>query len=69
MPSLKFARWHFDGYAVAEVRALALDGKCLRTKCDKDHDFGYEMLKRLADVFQSRMEATRLQLLDVYGSR
>jgi hypothetical protein len=27
------------------------------------------MLKRLADVFQSRMEATRLQLLDVYGSR
>jgi len=62
-------RWHFDGCAVSDVSALALDGKCLRTKCDKDHDFGYEMLKRLANVFQSRMEATRLQLLDVYGTR
>ena len=62
-------RWHFDACAVAEVRALALDGKCLRTKCNKDHDFGYEMLSRLSNIFQSRMEATRLQLLDVYGSR
>jgi CRP/FNR family cyclic AMP-dependent transcriptional regulator len=61
-------RWHFGGVAVTEVRAIALDGKCLRTKCEKDHDFGYEMLKRLAQVMQRRLEATRLQLIDVYGT-
>jgi CRP-like cAMP-binding protein len=60
-------RWHFSGCAVTEVRAVALDGKCLRTKCENDHDFGYEMLKRMSQTMERRLEATRLQLLDVYG--
>ena len=60
-------RWHFSACAVAEVRALALDGECLRNKCEKDHDFGYEMLKRLAQVMERRVDATRMQLLDLYG--
>jgi len=61
-------RWHFTGVAVTDVRGLALDGKCLRTKSENDHDFGYEMLKRLALVMERRLEATRLQIIDVYGS-
>jgi CRP-like cAMP-binding protein len=60
-------RWHFDARAVTLVRALALDGKCLRTKCEEDHDLGYEFLKRFAQIIVQRLEATRLQLLDVYG--
>jgi CRP/FNR family transcriptional regulator, cyclic AMP receptor protein len=60
-------RWHFDACVVDNARVLALDGKCLRKKCETDHDFGYEMLKRLTQVLQRRVEATRLQLLDVYG--
>ncbi|HUI64485.1 MAG TPA: cyclic nucleotide-binding domain-containing protein [Bacteroidota bacterium] len=61
-------RWHFSACAVAEVRAVALDGECLRNKCESDHDFGYEMMKRLAQVMERRLEATRLQLLDLYGT-
>jgi CRP/FNR family cyclic AMP-dependent transcriptional regulator len=61
-------RWHFDACTVDDVRAFALDGKCLRTKCDSDHDLGYEMFNRLAQVLQNRLQATTLQLLDVYGS-
>ena len=61
-------RWHFSGVAVADVRALALDGECLRKKCENDHDFGYEMLKRLSQVMERRLEATRLQLVDLYGT-
>jgi CRP/FNR family cyclic AMP-dependent transcriptional regulator len=60
-------RWHFSGVAVTEVRAIALDGKCLRTKCENDPAFGYEMLKRLSQVMERRLEATQRQLLDVYG--
>jgi CRP/FNR family cyclic AMP-dependent transcriptional regulator len=59
-------RWHFSGCAVTDVRAVALDGECLRTKCDNDHDFGYEIMERLANVMERRLEATRLQLLDLY---
>jgi CRP/FNR family cyclic AMP-dependent transcriptional regulator len=61
-------RWHFSGLAVADVMAIALDGDCLRMKCEKDHDFGFEMLRRLSQVMERRLEATRLQLMDVYGT-
>ncbi len=61
-------RWHFSGVAVADVRAIALDGECLRNKCENDHDLGYEMLKRLSQIMERRLEATRLQLLDLYGT-
>ena len=60
-------RWHFDAIAVEDIRAFALDGKCLRTKCDKDHDLGYELYKRFTQVLENRIKATRLQLLDLYG--
>jgi len=59
--------WHFDVRAVELVRAIALDGKCLRDKCEKDHDLGYELMKRFTLIIAERLEATRLQLMDVYG--
>ena len=59
-------RWGFDGRAIGQVRALALDGTCLRGKCEEDHDLGYEMMKRFARVMVERLAATRLQLMDLY---
>ena len=60
--------WHFDARAIGLVRAIALDGKCLREKCELNHDLGYELLKRFAYIVGQRLDATRLQLLDVYGT-
>lgn len=59
-------RWHFDAFAIEEVHAFALDATCLRKKCNIDHDFGYEMLRRFIEVLEKRLEATRFQLLDIY---
>ena len=59
--------WKFHAHAVHETRAIALDGKCLRTKCEQNHDLGYEVLKRFAQIMERRLEATRMQLLDVYA--
>ena len=61
--------WHFDAKAIELTRMIALDGKCLRAKCENDHDLGYELLKRFADIMTKRLESTRLQLLDIYGDR
>ena len=58
--------YRFSARADEDTRAIALDGKCLRGKCDENHEFGYELLKRLVNVFTERLEATRLQLLNVY---
>jgi CRP/FNR family cyclic AMP-dependent transcriptional regulator len=60
-------KWHFDARAVELTRALVLDGRCLRGKCEEDHDLGYEIMKRFALIIAERLEATRLQLLDIYG--
>jgi CRP-like cAMP-binding protein len=59
-------RWHFDARALEATRAIALDGVCLRQKCEADHDLGYELTKRFLYQVHQRLERSRLQLLDVY---
>ncbi len=61
-------KWHFDARAVGLVGALAFDGACLRGKCEGDHDLGYELHRRFEAVLIDRLQATRLRLLDLYGS-
>lgn len=61
-------RWHFGARALRQTRAFAFDGKCLRAKCEENHDLGYEILKRFTDIISERLDSTRLQLLDFYGA-
>ncbi|MBZ5689531.1 MAG: cyclic nucleotide-binding domain-containing protein [Acidobacteriia bacterium] len=61
--------WKFNAHAKTNLHVIALDGRCLRTKCEENHDLGYELLKRFALIIERRLEATRFQLLDVYGGR
>jgi CRP/FNR family cyclic AMP-dependent transcriptional regulator len=60
-------RWHSDARAVEPTRAIALDGACLRRKCDETPRMGYELMKRFARVLDESLQASRLQLLDLYG--
>jgi CRP-like cAMP-binding protein len=60
-------RWHFDGRATMPTGVIAFDGACLRGKCDADHELGYQLMRRFAATVVERLQATRLQLLDVYG--
>jgi len=60
-------RWEFDGRARGDVALIRFDGACLRGKCDTDHELGYELMRRFAQVIIARLQSTRLRLLDVYG--
>lgn len=59
--------WFFDARALTATRALAVDGKCLRAKCDEDPKLGYELMKRFSIILHARMQAARLQIMDIYG--
>ncbi len=59
--------YRFSAKALEPTRVITLDGKCLREKCEKNSDLGYELLKRLVSVFVQRLEAARLQLIDIYN--
>jgi CRP-like cAMP-binding protein len=61
-------RWTYDVRAVEDTRAIAINALCLRQKCEADHDLGYEMRKRFMPILIQRLQATRLQILDVYGT-
>lgn len=60
-------RWVYDARAVELTRAIALDGECLRRKCDENHELGYELLKLFIQVIAGRLEATRLQVINIHG--
>ena len=60
-------KWQNDAHALTLVRMTAFDGKCLREKCDADHDLGYELMKRFANVLLEHLRATRLQAMNLYG--
>lgn len=59
-------RWPFDARALEVTHAIRMDGECLRTKCEADHELGYELLTRFARILAGELEATRIQLLDLY---
>jgi CRP-like cAMP-binding protein len=60
-------RRRFDARALELTRAIQLDGKFLREKAEADYRLGYELLKRFSKIVVERLQATRLQCLDVYG--
>lgn len=62
-------RWRFDARAIELTRAIALDGKCLRQKCEKDSELGFELLKRFSQVMVEHLQAARFQLLNVYENK
>jgi CRP/FNR family cyclic AMP-dependent transcriptional regulator len=60
-------RWAFDARARELCRVLGVNARCLREKCEADHDLGYELLKRFLGAMGEKLRAARLQALDVYG--
>lgn len=60
-------QWHFDAVAQTEVSAFQLDARCVRGKCEQDPRFGYLLGQCFSKIMLERLNATRLQLLDVYG--
>ena len=62
-------RWVYGAKAMELTRAIAMDAVCLRRKCEDDHDLGYDLMMRFMPVLIERLHATRLQILDVYGTR
>ena len=51
--------------AMIPCRLVAIEGDALKTLCEKDHDIGFFIMRRLANVVASRLLTTRLALFDV----
>ena len=62
-------RWEFDARVLTPLEAIVLVGDKMRTCVGEHREFGFEVMSRFAQVIVGRLQATRLQLLDLYASR
>lgn len=53
--------------AVTDCLIAGVEAEKLRQLCDEDHDLGYLVMRRLANIIASRLMTSRLQLLDMFG--
>jgi len=58
--------WMYDLSATTPVKALVMDGWCLRGKCESDPRLGYDLMQRFSRLMATRLAATRMQLMDLY---
>ena len=55
--------WHFQARAVETANVIILSGAHLLASAEGDHDFGYELMKRVTQVVMRRRQANRKQLV------
>jgi CRP-like cAMP-binding protein len=55
--------WSFQARAIEPTQVITLSGAHLLVTAEDDHDFGYELVKRVAKVVIHRLQATRQKLL------
>jgi CRP/FNR family cyclic AMP-dependent transcriptional regulator len=53
--------------AVLDSFIVGFDAEKLRQLCEADHNLGYLVMRRLANIVASRLMVTRLQLLDMFA--
>ena len=57
--------WHFDARALTPTKAIFFYGTWLRENCERDHDLGYELIKRMSAVVIGRLQAVRKRVVEL----
>jgi len=57
--------WRFDARAATPVKAIFFYGTRLREQCEQDPAFGYDVMKRTAEVVVKRLQAARKYLVEL----
>jgi CRP-like cAMP-binding protein len=57
----------YQARALEPVEVIRFDGHELLEKCRSDHHFGYKIMHRLVGVVSERLQAARMQVLDMYS--
>jgi CRP/FNR family transcriptional regulator, cyclic AMP receptor protein len=60
--------WHFQARAVELTETVAFNGAHLLVTCERNHEFGYDLMKRLAQILIRRLQATQKQFVKLHAS-
>lgn len=56
--------WTFQARADEDTEVLEFDGVTIRSRCESDPRFGYEMLKRFSTLMSERLDFARRKMMD-----
>lgn len=51
--------WHFNAIAEEPTETVFFYGSRLLQECDRNHDFGYELFRRMSQILIDRLQTTR----------
>ena len=55
---------HFSARAIERTRAIFFYGTRLREQCEANHELGYQLMKRIAEIVVQNLNATQKRLLE-----
>ena len=55
---------HSSARALETTRTIFFYGTRLREQCEQDHDLGYQLMRRVAEVLIQRLQATQQRLME-----
>jgi CRP-like cAMP-binding protein len=61
-------RWSYDAHVHSDTKAVRFDALKLKSVSEADPVLGYALMKRFTQTLVNRMQAIRIQLLDVYST-
>jgi CRP-like cAMP-binding protein len=60
---------HTNARAIEPTRTIFFYGTRLREQCDEDHDLGYQLMQRIAEVVVRQLQATQKHLMECANTR
>jgi CRP-like cAMP-binding protein len=60
---------HLSARALSPVRVLFFHGNRLREEAEMDHEFGYQLMKRVTEVVMHRLRTTQQRLVECASMR
>jgi CRP/FNR family transcriptional regulator, cyclic AMP receptor protein len=61
-------QWQFSATAVRDTTTFEFNADAVRAACESDAALGYQLLQRVMSAASSRLQATRIRMLDLYAA-
>jgi CRP/FNR family transcriptional regulator, cyclic AMP receptor protein len=60
-------KWNFQTMAEEDSELLMFDGTAILAQCEQEPKFGYELLKKFAELMSMRLDAARQKMMDEWN--
>jgi CRP/FNR family transcriptional regulator, cyclic AMP receptor protein len=61
-------QWQFSATAIHDTMTFEFNADAVRAACESDAGLGYQLLQRVMAAALSRLQATRVRMLDLYAA-